>query len=264
MSPLRQAESRREDALVAAEACTRLLVERFGAQRVILFGSLADPHGWHDHSDIDLGVEGLPPEQYFTAYSACRDLLPRGFELDLVQMERVSPEMHARILREAPMTQDPIRSLKGLVEDELSALDRVSQEMVGLLAEMHQPPSRTELRAIASILHEFYNGVERIFERIAVVLGQGVPSGSGWHTDLLDQMARETASGLPAVIDGSLRARLKEHLDFRHFYRHAYGYTLEWSQLRWKAEALPETLLLLRDQLRAFFDNFPRTPTDLP
>jgi hypothetical protein len=40
---------------------------------------------------------------------------------------------------------------------------------------------------------------------------------------------------------------------YRHFFRHAYGYTLEWSQLRWKAESLSETLTMLREQLQVFF-----------
>jgi hypothetical protein len=44
-------------------------------------------------------------------------------------------------------------------------------------------------------------------------------------------------------------------LEFRHFFRHAYGYTLEWDQLRWKAESLSDTFNMLREQLRAFFES---------
>jgi hypothetical protein len=36
--------------------------------------------------------------------------------------------------------------------------------------------------------------------------------------------------------------------------RHAYGYTLRWSKMRWKAENLSDTLTTLRDQLRVFFE----------
>jgi hypothetical protein len=115
-------------------------------------------------------------------------------------------------------------------------------------------PTRTEFRAVASMLHEFYNGVERILERIAVGLGEGVPQGSYGHADLLVQMATAREGVRPAVVDEALRARLKDYLDFRRFFRHAYGYTLEWSQLRWKAELLSATLTMLRDQLRVFFE----------
>lgn len=78
------AEKRKEQALEAAEACIRLLKERFRARRVMFFGSIAGQGTWHGRSDIDLPVEGLAPDEFFPAYSACRDLLPRGLELDLV------------------------------------------------------------------------------------------------------------------------------------------------------------------------------------
>ncbi len=79
---------------------------------------------------------------------------------------------------------------------------------------------------MAAYRHQFYTGVESILERIAVGLGEGLPRGEYWHVDLLNQMAEEWAGERPAVIDEPLRARLKDYLDFRHFFRHAYGYTL--------------------------------------
>jgi predicted nucleotidyltransferase len=249
-----QAEKPQEQALEAARVCMQLLKERFGARRVILFGSVAGQSPWHERSDIDLAVEGLVPSELFTAYTACRDLLPRGVELDLVPLEQAHPELRARILGEVNMPDDPVLALQALVEDELVALGRVAQEMEELLASCAQPPTRTEWRAVASMLHEFYNGVERMFERIAVSLGEGVPQGSNWHVDLLVQIATAREGVRPVVIDEPLRARLKDYLDFRHFFRHAYGYTSAWSQLRWKAESLSETLRMLRDQMWRFFE----------
>jgi len=248
------AEKRKEQALEAAEACIRLLKERFGARRVILFGSLAGQGAWHGRSDIDLAVEGLAPDEFFPAYSACCDLLPRGLKLDLVPLEDTYPEMRARILGEVEMPDDPVLAARSLVEDELVALERAAQEMEDLLAECAQPPTRIELRAMGSMLHDFYNGVERIFERITVGLGEGLPRGEYWHVDLLNQMAEERAGKRPAVIDAPLHARLKEYLHFRHFFRHAYGHTLLWSKMRWKAENMSETLTMLRNQLRVFFE----------
>jgi predicted nucleotidyltransferase len=247
-------EKRKERALAAAEACVRLLTERFRARRVILFGSLTGQGTWHAQSDIDLAVEGLAPAEFFRAYSACRDLLPRGLELDLVPLEKAYPEIRARMLGEITMPDNPILAVQAVVEDELVALGRVAQEMEDLLAGCLQPPTRTELRAMASMLHEFYNGVERILERIAVGLGEGIPQGSSWHVDLLAQMAAAREGVRPAVIDEPLRARLKDYLDFRHFFRHAYGYTLEWNHLRWKVENLSATLTTLSDQLRRFWE----------
>jgi hypothetical protein len=70
----------------------------------------------------------------------------------------------------------------------------------------------------------------------------------------LKQIAEKRAGERPTVIDGPLRARLKDYLGFRHFFRYAYGYTLRWSKMRWKAENLSDTLTTLRDQLRVFFE----------
>jgi predicted nucleotidyltransferase len=140
---------------------------------VILFGSIAGHAPWHERSDIDLAVEGLPPSEFFTAYTARRDLLPRGVELDLVLLGQAHPELPARILGEVYTSDNPVLALQALVDDELVALGRVAQEMEELLDGSAQPPTRTELRAVASILDEFYNGVERIFERMTVCLGGG-------------------------------------------------------------------------------------------
>ena len=57
----------------------------------------------------------------------------------------------------------------------------------------------------------------------------------------------------PAVLDGPLHTRLREYLKFRHFFRHAYGYTLTWDRMEWQAEGMSETLNELGEQLRVFF-----------
>jgi predicted nucleotidyltransferase len=77
MESSKPTEQNREQVLAAAEACMRLLRERFGARRVVLFGSLAGQGLWHARSDVDLAVEGLTPAMLFDAYSACRKNLSR-------------------------------------------------------------------------------------------------------------------------------------------------------------------------------------------
>jgi predicted nucleotidyltransferase len=44
----------REEALRAAEACSRLLREQFGARAVYVCGSAAGEAAWHPRSDLDL------------------------------------------------------------------------------------------------------------------------------------------------------------------------------------------------------------------
>ena len=62
--------------------------------------------------------------------------------------------------------------------------------MKQLLREIDDKPSSVEIRAEGSILHDFYCGIEKIFERIALSIDKSFPKGEDWHTELLLQMAR--------------------------------------------------------------------------
>lgn len=71
---------------------------------------------------------------------------------------------------------------------------------------------------VANRRHNFYMGVEHIFERIAKSFDGGVPGGEKWHKALLKQMTR-SMEDRPAVIDDELRSKLMRYLKFRHFAR---------------------------------------------
>lgn len=72
----------------------RVLVERFGARRVVLFGSLARETS-RETSDVDLLVEGIALDRLGDAHVAVLDALP-GVWVDLVPAERARPEVLAR------------------------------------------------------------------------------------------------------------------------------------------------------------------------
>jgi predicted nucleotidyltransferase len=70
----------------------RLLRERFGARRVILFGSLA--HGaWSvADSDVDLAVEGLSSAGYWQAWQVAEEIIDDR-PVDLIELETASPSL---------------------------------------------------------------------------------------------------------------------------------------------------------------------------
>lgn len=116
-----------------------------------------------------------------------------------------------------------------------------------LLQKAPGEPRSVEITAGGKLLHDFYNGIERIFERIAQRLAQGLPvAGSGWHTVLLRSMETPAQGTRPAVIDHGLALRLLDYLRFRHFFRRSYGYELQWQKLRPLVEELEDTLTMLR------------------
>ena len=63
-----RAEERARRLRALLPAAKKLLCERYGARRVILFGSLARGDV-RERSDVDLAVEGLRGIEYFTALS---------------------------------------------------------------------------------------------------------------------------------------------------------------------------------------------------
>jgi len=239
----------RTEALAIAEKCARVLKEQFGVKKVYIFGSVTGVGPWHDRSDIDIAVEGLAPEDYFRALSALDEYLPRSLKVDLITLESAFPEMAANIRGEREMPEEPVEAMKQRITDELTALDRVKDQANQLLAQISDSPNFVERRAMGSILHDFYNGVERIFERIAVTLDGSLPKGEHWHQELLEQMKKEQPGIRPPVIDDALYSRLLDYLGFRHRFRNIYGNELLWIKLRPLAENISDTLAQLREQL---------------
>src|SRR4029434_9944020 len=215
-------------ALAFAIRCAQILRDRFRARRVIPFGSVVGHGTWHPGSDLDMAVEGIPPEQFFQAWAALRELLPLGLDVDLVDLEQAGEVLRTRILGENTMSEDPLRALKELVEDELAALGHIVQAVQEGLGPLEETPSQFVLNALASYLHQFYTGCERVLERIAVTVDGSLPGGAFSQAILLAQMARELPGIRPAVLHETLWLRLQDYLAFWHFFRHAHRYTFEW------------------------------------
>ncbi|MBI3183705.1 MAG: hypothetical protein HYZ28_16325 [Myxococcales bacterium] len=114
-----------------------------------------------------------------------------------------------------------------------------------------EPPLR-ELRGIGDIVHDFYTGAERIFEKIAPELNGGVPAGHAWHRELLENMTLDLPSVRPPVLGRATAAALEEFLRFRHRFRNLYGFELEWRKLKPLVEAMPGVWALVRSDLERF------------
>lgn len=84
--------ARRARAWQAAQRAAVLLREVYGAQRVLLFGSLADPARFTQWSDVDLAAWGLTPANWLKAMAAVRGLSDE-IELNLVDVACCAPEL---------------------------------------------------------------------------------------------------------------------------------------------------------------------------
>jgi len=89
-------EARRE-----AEVLAERLGKRYGADKVVLFGSVLDGDRFHEGSDIDLAVGGLRPETFFAVWDKLEEANP--FRVDLVALESCRASLKARILTKGEM-----------------------------------------------------------------------------------------------------------------------------------------------------------------
>lgn len=92
-------QQRREEAWSVARVAAAALRERFGATRVVVFGSLTRPARFTRWSDIDLAAWGVPAERSYQAVAAVSSLSPH-FKIDLVDIETCRPALRQAIERE--------------------------------------------------------------------------------------------------------------------------------------------------------------------
>jgi uncharacterized protein YutE (UPF0331/DUF86 family) len=81
--------------------------------------------------------------------------------------------------------------------------------------------------AVASAVHNAYNGIEDVLLSLANDIDGYVPRGDSSHQDILDQMRVPLAELRPALLDEELYQVLAEVKGFRHLVRHRYGLDLD-------------------------------------
>lgn len=96
----RALDERRAAAVASARELAGLLAARHGARKVYLFGSTTNSL-FSSESDIDLGVLGIRPEQFFKAWA---DVNARSWApVDLVALESAPETLRNRILDEGKL-----------------------------------------------------------------------------------------------------------------------------------------------------------------
>ena len=131
-------------------------------------------------------------------------------------------------------------------EAELENIEKVVLEMDALLSKKQTEFTVIELSAIATFLHNFYNGVENIFKRISKYKQFQLSPSETWHKDMLN-MVRDNK-----VIDEKLYERLYDYLMFRHMFIHSYAFQLEWGKLKPLAVSLRDTYNIFKKSIMCY------------
>lgn len=128
------------------------------------------------------------------------------------------------------------QQLKEYCEAEFENIDAVVSELFSVVKTEKSEYSTTELAAIATFLHNFYNGIENTLKRVLFFKQIETKDTPTWHKDLL-----KTSSDI-GIISNDLDNTLSNYLSFRHFFVHAYSFTLRWEDLKPLVDSLDETL----------------------
>jgi hypothetical protein len=140
---------------------------------------------------------------------------------------------------------------------EREQLQRLLSGIHGLLTKCRDTaPNEIELSALAATLHSFYTGVENIFKRVAVELDEEPVCGDSWHRELLLRMKGATARR-PALLPEELHDSLNEYLRFRHVFRSAYSFDLDWQKMAPLVVRVEETFQQLQKALDEFLRSSP-------
>lgn len=75
------------------------------------------------------------------------------------------------------------------------------------------------LRAVGSILHDFYTSAENMFKIVARYIDESLPDNSEWHIELLQQMSIRISDVPPELISHQALDLLNEYRSFRHVFR---------------------------------------------
>jgi hypothetical protein len=117
----------------------------------------------------------------------------------------------------------------------------------------HKKPDIIEIAALGTVLQSFYNGVEGIFLLIVKQIDKQTPNNSTWHQVLLNQVL-ESTSERDSVITLETASMLAPYMKFRHFFRHAYSFMLDWERLEPLIVELQTTWDATKVELISFCD----------
>jgi uncharacterized protein YutE (UPF0331/DUF86 family) len=116
--------------------------------------------------------------------------------------------------------------LKEQCEAEFENIQTVLDELFTVAAPGKTDYSVADMAAVATFLHNAYNGIENVLKRTLSRKGIELKNAPTWHKDLLKISA---GSG---IISNDLHDTLSNYLSFRHFFVHAYSFTLRWEELK--------------------------------
>jgi len=146
--------------------------------------------------------------------------------------------------------------LAGRIRKELDELERLVSRAERALEITRKRPEESDylIDSIALNLHGVYSGLERLFQQIAAIVDDSVPSGKEWHRELLEQMSINVIGVRPPVISENTSQILDEFLRFRHVVRNVYTLSLDGERIIKLVQQLRPVFTRVNNELISFAD----------
>lgn len=141
------------------------------------------------------------------------------------------------------------QQLREYCEAEFENIDAVLSELFYIVIPDKIEYSTAELAAIATFVHNFYNGIENVLKRIMMFENVETKDTPTWHKDLLKTSLDRN------IISAELYNSLSNYLSFRHFFVHAYSFTLRWNELKPLVDDLKRTWETFKSSMLAILRN---------
>ena len=103
--------------------------------------------------------------------------------------------------------------------------------------------SNLELAGLATLIHNFYNGIENILKQLVTVSGKKLPDGPSWHRDLINTAISQD------IISEPTAKKLRQYLAFRHFFSHSYSFELDPKQMMNLVKDIQPVFFRFRDEI---------------
>jgi len=142
----------------------------------------------------------------------------------------------------------------GRLRQELADLERVVSRAERAVAAARRRPEDQDLYLDSAALnvHDFYAGLERVFQHIAANIDRSVPTGPEWHRELLRQMGTALPQIRPQVLSAETVKALDEYLRFRHVVRNIYAFEFDAERITRLVQNLRPTFERVQVELLRF------------
>ncbi|MFZ1398151.1 MAG: hypothetical protein WAS33_14705 [Candidatus Promineifilaceae bacterium] len=143
------------------------------------------------------------------------------------------------------------------IHQEMDDLDRVVSRAERAVQAARQQTQDQDLYidSAALNLHDFYAGLERIFQQVGSTVDGNIPAGHNWHRELLQQMQTDLPDLRPPVLSSEVASVLDEFLRFRHVLRNVYAFQFDPERIARLVEQLTTTWVQVKEEL-TFFTTF--------